>query len=303
MKIAVLLFGHLRTFEQCWKGLQECLLSHYDCDVFLHTWDETDHNTKSWHNRTVMPANVDAEMLERLRICYKPKDMLVEHQEPIKEEDYTFLIAPYTTVSNAGMHFMFESMSKANQLRKAYEKHLNFSYDLVVVTRPDILLIHPLDLEATLYQAQICGYDLEHTRFFASLPGSTKKNPARLITNKGNDMLFFARPNVIDQYIVANQNLDGAFIREHILNVVSVYTAAEIRSGIEPVPISYQFAYDWRNVRPKPPQEEPAIVPKENCKAVPSWKKAVRNIIRLILCPLRKFSRWIRARHKWLFEE
>lgn len=116
-------------------------------------------------------------------------------------------------------------------------------------------------------------------------------------------MLFFARPNVIDQYIVANQNLDGAFIREHILNVVSVYTAAEIRSGIEPVPISYQFAYDWRNVRPKPPQEEPVTVPKENCKAVPSWKKAVRSIIRLILCPLRKFSRWIRARHKWLFEE
>lgn len=152
--------------------------------MFLHTWDETDHNTKSWHNRTAVPANVDAEMLERLRICYKPKDMLVEHQEPIKEEDYTFLIAPYTTVSNAGMHFMFESMSKANQLRKAYEKHLNFSYDLVVVTRPDILLIHPLDLEATLWQAQICGYDLEHTRFFASLPGSTKKIQHVLLLTK-----------------------------------------------------------------------------------------------------------------------
>lgn len=309
MKIAVLLFGHLRTFEQCWQGLRDNLLSRYDCDVFIHTWDKTDHNTKSWHKRVVAPKNVDSKIIERLRVCYDPKDMLVEHQEAVQEEEYTFLIKPYTTVSSAGMHFMFESMGKANRMRKAYEERMAVSYDLIVVTRPDILLMHPLDLEETLYQAQICGYDVERVRFFASASSSTK-HPTRLIVNKGNDMLFFAKPDVIDRYIETNRNLDGTFIKEHMLNVVSVYTAAEILAELEPVPISYKQGYDWMNIAPvaKSTKDKKNMCKTEQktimdiVEGVPLWKRIVRRSLWIFFSPIRFLVRFTQ-RHEWLLKD
>lgn len=33
-KVAVQLFGHLRTYKECYQSLKEHLLDKYDCDVF-----------------------------------------------------------------------------------------------------------------------------------------------------------------------------------------------------------------------------------------------------------------------------
>ena len=50
MKIAVCFFGHLRTFKRCAPYIKKNLLNHYDCDLFMHTWSEYNHNTKTWHD-------------------------------------------------------------------------------------------------------------------------------------------------------------------------------------------------------------------------------------------------------------
>lgn len=318
MKIAVLLFGHLRTFEQCWQGLRDNLLSQYDCDVFIHTWDETDHNTLTWHNREVKPVAVTEETLKLVREHYGPKALLVEHQQPIEEECFTFLIEPYTTVSTASWHYMFESLDKANRLRREYQERMAVQYDLVFATRPDIALYHPLDLESTLYQAEICGYDLERVRFYGSVPSSTK-HPTRLLTCKGNDMLFFGRPCVMDRYIKANLGIDSAFFRDHILNVVAVYTAAEVRAGLEPLPISYQHRYDWMNIAPKddthpkpkqskpkqkPKPSQPALIPEPEEPPAPQslWKRAARKGLWVLYGPVRGAVAFAR-KHEWLLEK
>ena len=49
MKIAIQLFGHLRTYKKCLPALKKHLLNKYDCDIFMHTWDTYNHNTKTWH--------------------------------------------------------------------------------------------------------------------------------------------------------------------------------------------------------------------------------------------------------------
>ena len=59
------------------------------------------------------------------------------------------------------------------------------------------------------------------------------------------DLLFFALPEVIDKYISVNKKLDVDYMKQHCINIVSIYTAKEIEAGILPVPISYSLGFDW----------------------------------------------------------
>ncbi|MDF2870904.1 MAG: putative sugar transferase [Anaerocolumna sp.] len=249
MKIAVLLYGHLRTFDQCANSLKENLLSLYDCDLFMHTWSETDHNTKSWHKRTTTPLSVDRNIKDNIIKYYSPKRLIIEEQPLYQGELFDFLVEPFTTVSSIGMHFMFDSMNKANQSRIDYEKEMGTKYDLVVVTRPDILFYHSLDIDKILYQAKICEIDIMKARFFAYVASNNESNVSLLI-NRVNDILFLANPYVIDKYISCNLQLEADFIREHLINIVTVYTAAEFKAGIQPIPIAFQYGVDWINVVP-----------------------------------------------------
>ena len=49
MKIAVQVSGNLRTFEVCGPLVKRYLLDRYDCDVFVHTWDQLEHGQQSYH--------------------------------------------------------------------------------------------------------------------------------------------------------------------------------------------------------------------------------------------------------------
>ena len=74
MKIAVQLFGHLRTFRECHSYLAKHLLDLYECDVFVHTWSFEDHVDPTWHKESnVLAANITDEK-ELLRL-YKPKGL------------------------------------------------------------------------------------------------------------------------------------------------------------------------------------------------------------------------------------
>ena len=84
MKIAVQIFGHLRTFKECFPFLKKNLLDKYDCDVFMHTWDTIDHSTKTWHNNFMPNTNDNVELIkEDLISLYKIKKLKIEHQNPV----------------------------------------------------------------------------------------------------------------------------------------------------------------------------------------------------------------------------
>ena len=89
MKIAVQIYGHLRTFEQTYKSIQKNLLSLYDCDVFLHTWDryEIGGLNISAPKRPLPPKKYrgyinEKDVLEKINLYYNPKDILVEREPP-----------------------------------------------------------------------------------------------------------------------------------------------------------------------------------------------------------------------------
>ncbi len=246
MKIAVLLFGHLRDFENCADSLNENLLSRYDCDVFMHTWDELDSKTYPWHEQRMEPKNVSTWIGEKIELLYHPREYVVEHQEKWHEEQIVnSSYTPSLSFSTAGMHFMFYSMNRANEMRIEYEKKHSVTYDFIIVTRPDVALLNKLDIEKVMFQAATLGLPIEKCRFFAPMqPSSTWPNA--FVINGTNDILFCAKPDVINKYIRANKNIDIDFIKKHSFNIVSVYTAKEIKDGgIFPIPMSFPLGIDW----------------------------------------------------------
>ena len=61
MKIAVCFFGHLRTFKRCAPYIKFNLFKHYDCDLFMHTWSDYNHQTKTWHENQPIEGKVSQQ--------------------------------------------------------------------------------------------------------------------------------------------------------------------------------------------------------------------------------------------------
>jgi hypothetical protein len=145
IRVAVQMFGNLRTFEQCAPALRANLLDRYDCDVFLHTWDKLDHNLPTWYNESSKsnPLDVDDGICGRIKALYHPVAFKVETQNFIHDSGK---LGPQK-LSLQGIKYMFYGQHAANTMRLAHEAKTKTVYDYVITLRPDLLLLRPLVLE------------------------------------------------------------------------------------------------------------------------------------------------------------
>ncbi|MCH2176093.1 MAG: hypothetical protein MK193_10240 [Lentisphaeria bacterium] len=136
LKVAVQLFGHLRTYRRCYKSLQKKLLNRYDCDVFIHSWDRLEHNSQIWHQVDEDAKNhvVTQKDIEEIKKLYRAKKILVETQDFINFDGVIF------NISLTGQKYMTYSMHMSNELRRQYENDNQTEYDFVIMIRPDIAL-------------------------------------------------------------------------------------------------------------------------------------------------------------------
>jgi hypothetical protein len=139
MKIALILFGHMRTYEQCFQSLKENFLDHYDVDVYMHTWNTIESETKSWHDRHMHNRDVPLEEWLKIKKMYSLKKIDIGTQV-VPEVDG---VIPGSSLSYLGQKYMAESMKKAMDLIDPCKYD---EYDLVVKMRPDIKLLSKLDL-------------------------------------------------------------------------------------------------------------------------------------------------------------
>ena len=247
MKLAIILFGHLRTFEYCSEYFIKYIVDKYDCDIFMHTWDELDSTTKCWTFKQSKLIKINDYIINKVNNLYKPKKFLIEHQN----NEHDFIISSVDgkkTLSFNGMKHMFDSMNKANKLRKQYEQETNIQYDYVLVTRPDVAIFNYLNIEETIAESKQLNLDISNVRFFAGLYGDSSTN-VRCLINRVCDILFFAKPSVIDRYIAANVNLSKEHIDKTFKNVVTIYLRNEIKAGIIPIQICFAINKDWKNFK------------------------------------------------------
>lgn len=281
MKIAILLFGHLRQFETCADSLREHVLNHYDCDVFMHTWDERDVKTKTWHQQVCEPSFIDKDAIGKIiEEKYSPKAYEITHQEKREHEELvqSAFRADYQ-FSTAGMYFLMYSMNRANQLRHKFEKENDVHYDYVMVARPDIRFLAFFDINKVINQALCFGLDLNRTRFYAPHPIDSHYTQATLL-DCASDIIFFGLPNVIDTFINVNQNIDVEYAKTHSLGVNSIFVCREIENGIMPIPIGYMRDVDWNFCTPRINK----IVSSDRNKR-PLVQRIIKKILKVLLLP------------------
>lgn len=137
LKIAVLFYGHLRTFEKCAKSVRKNLLDLYDCDVFMHTWSTFDHDTKTWHKfKNSNAKRLIVPKIEKIKKIYTPKNLKIEEQN---YEDIGLITFNDVPISLFGLQKKAHSMVEAIRMVDA-------KYDFILICRPDIILYRPFDL-------------------------------------------------------------------------------------------------------------------------------------------------------------
>ena len=261
MKVAIQMFGHMRTYLQCCETLRKNLLEIYDCDVFVHTWDEIEHKTQTWHNDKMSDIQKITE--KDVEDAYLCKAVKVEHQY-VQEKGY--IEANGLKISKFGIESMLYSMNEVNSLRKEYQQRNNIHYDFIVFIRPDIFLYDKLDLNKY-------ANELKNGFFTAG----NYKNDAILndFRNIGaSDILFFAQPTVMDK-IFENFNLVKSQILEKETSLYGpeysfVYAIQQI--GINVYLLNYLHGINWKICRKSTPEK---IIKKK-----PEKIKLIKNFIK-----------------------
>ncbi|OOX96096.1 hypothetical protein BOQ03_05445 [Campylobacter coli] len=138
-KLAIQLFGHMRTYEKTYKKFKENIIdvnvqNNWEIDLFIHTWDKFNSSSKSWHKDLNLFSNNDylkESDKNKIRKLYNPKILSIES---LKEGEYGGLL----------------SKRAGNKIREEYEKQNNIKYNYILYTRPDILFLNPLRLDRYL---------------------------------------------------------------------------------------------------------------------------------------------------------
>ena len=247
MKIAIQFFGHLRTYEKCIKSVKKHLLSKYDCDVFMHTWSETEHKTKTWHNHNSKSFAVDEKRIESLKTLYNLKDITVEKQNEVKED----ILIPCqhnqgkSQISKAGMKFMLYSKQKVNELRIKYQKAHNIKYDYVLVIRPDIKL--KKDFILNFVDDEIKTQQSNNTRYCAC--NISNSNDFPIIGNIASDIVYFGKPETINKTIDILNKIDFEKHQNDMWNPETLFNQELEKAGISSHFINYQYKQDWEILR------------------------------------------------------
>lgn len=182
-RIAIQFFGHLRTFEKCLPALKKHLLNRYDCDIFMHTWDTYNHNTKTWHNNfRGATKSVSKDKIKKL-LKITDEQIVIEHQKNIDSGKF---MANGVEFSLHGLKSVQHSIKTVNELREKYQKKHKIKYDCVVCIRPDILLMSPLNLDK-----YISAKDYKNNIYYG---GAVSHDIKSLNGVGGCDLLFFGCP-------------------------------------------------------------------------------------------------------------
>jgi hypothetical protein len=219
-RIAIQLFGHLRSFRMTYKSLIKNIVETnkqdgYDIDIFIHTWTETDHSDITWHNPNgkkrgvAMTENIKNEIYT----FYKPKKILIEKQ--LETDDFIvhgkvrkeFL---YKIILNLAY-----TVYKSSELRRAYKDETGIVYDYVIVTRPDILFYKPFRLNSFLSVYEKYNMEVPKNALFVPYCFHNKEynDNKDVVYDRqfiiDTDLLFFAQEFVIDKATNIYSKLNG----------------------------------------------------------------------------------------------
>ncbi len=160
-KIALMMSGHPRIYDEVFASWETNLLAHHEVDVFFHVWE-----TRGSKNNSV--AGIDQSALVRInRIIeiWNPTKIVMEtygdYHDQFTEQakrwidlrDKFGLLEAHRPVSNISMYYKWWA---CNQLRLNYQTETSTEYDCVILSRPDIYLKSGLPPKLFENQPKLC---------------------------------------------------------------------------------------------------------------------------------------------------
>ncbi len=233
LKIAVLLAGNLRTFEETAPFLKKYLLDLYDSDVFIHTFNTLEHKTPAHHGQTgehIVTPMVDDKIKAKVIELYKPKKFVIAtNEEKISiKGDWRLYSNPYRlnsapSVPLNGLYRMLYDRQQVNILRQEYEKSYHVNYDFVVFIRPDIMLLEPMELES--YQ-EFFDFNKKTIIWFPAFINFYSTSKAKFLTSNFGDTVFFGKPAAMDILLNMFDEFDRYFIKATKLPFPNAFLSA-----------------------------------------------------------------------------
>lgn len=218
-RIAIQLFGHLRTFEYTFESfnknlLKENILDDYQIDIFIHTWTELDHATINYRNldgKALTDKLLTNETLSLVNKLYQPKKIVVESQLDCQNEVLIEKIGQFPRAKKGCLNNSY-TIYMVNKLRNEYELEEKIHYDWVIVTRPDIFFKSPFRIDNIMNCYVKFGLKIPDKAIFHGFNpfgrGNLIEDPRFLA---GSDLIFFGKPENIDKssslYTEFNDNI------------------------------------------------------------------------------------------------
>lgn len=162
MNVALCLYGNLRSFNTVWSTLQKRIVQPYSPDIFGFVWYNTpemasnkfDSNHPIWNINTpfkkehVITKNYVGSMIDTIN----PTAIITEDGSATNTKFYAILneyknrkdikewVMPLATYKNLW------SQEQCVKLKKAHETHNNKQYDVVIMSRWDVVYENEVDL-------------------------------------------------------------------------------------------------------------------------------------------------------------
>lgn len=161
MKVAVILTGHMRSWEQVFPNFKEKIIDRYNPDVFIHTysdegwWTPGDKVTETG----VFDESPDIDVGAIIK-QYQPKDIRLEDWNKSLSEDIPSLNKHFEERGKNYPNFahkprnilsMFYKLSAGVNLMNTYAALNGIQYDLVIRMRPDMIIDDLPDFEPNTF--------------------------------------------------------------------------------------------------------------------------------------------------------
>lgn len=275
--IAVQLFGHLRSYKRTYKSFLKNIVeanikNGYNIDIFIHTWNETDHSSITWHNHNGEKRGIilNEKILNEIKNIYVPKRILVSKQIEVQDFIITEKIGGVPRAYKGVVNVAYTKFM-SSELRKEYAKENNIKYDYIIVTRPDILFHSPFVIDEFLNIYKKYNWEIPQNGIFYG-----NNHFARgLVEDKymigGSDIIFFGNENTIDKatnlYLnIENNILDINSVKNNFYCFEYFWYEHWLSNELEPIKLKYFQFSDYNIIRNEEEYENALknIVSKQN---------------------------------------
>ncbi|HGG0468091.1 TPA: capsular biosynthesis protein, partial [Campylobacter jejuni] len=161
--------GHARTFKQTYDSFKKNILDvnkEIDIDIFIHTWDELEHlDLRHQYKKDLRIAGkpLTQEDINFLKNKYKPLKIKIDKQLTFSESQINYIKKKgFNEKSYIANYNISYSISESNRLKNMSQN----KYDLIIMTRLDIMFLKPLKLFEALENS--CKNKIDFLNFSAT---------------------------------------------------------------------------------------------------------------------------------------